>query len=161
MNRDLAQAVTIRETAKELLPARSWEQNTKLCLPRLRPLSAYRRRSPFSTSSVRSAAHVRRFTRHWKPRLPRKRIHSRSSSVRRPRPTAISLSILIDDALAGHDPHVVVKLYSAPATLDPFAEETIRLANPGVRCVHEHVARSSRWRPTPNGCRRARSNSAI
>jgi len=40
------------------------------------------------------------------------------------------LSILIDDALAGHDPRVVVKLYTAPVTADPFSEETIRLANP-------------------------------
>ncbi|MFY9992732.1 MAG: hypothetical protein WAL40_17165 [Rhodoplanes sp.] len=40
------------------------------------------------------------------------------------------LSILIDDALAGHDPHVVAKLYTAPPELDPFAEDTIRLANP-------------------------------
>ena len=40
------------------------------------------------------------------------------------------MSILIDDALAGHDPRVVVKLYTAPTDLDPFAEETIRLANP-------------------------------
>jgi phage terminase large subunit-like protein len=40
------------------------------------------------------------------------------------------LSILIDDALAGHDPHTVVSLYTAPIELDPFDEETIRLANP-------------------------------
>lgn len=40
------------------------------------------------------------------------------------------LSVLIDDALAGHDPRAVVKLYTAPVTLDPFKEETIRLANP-------------------------------
>jgi phage terminase large subunit-like protein len=40
------------------------------------------------------------------------------------------LSILIDDALAGHDPHTVCKLYTAPIDLDPFSEETIRLANP-------------------------------
>src|SRR5215472_17252597 len=40
------------------------------------------------------------------------------------------LSVLIDDAQAGHDPHTVVKLYTAPADLDPFAEATIRLANP-------------------------------
>ena len=33
------------------------------------------------------------------------------------------LSILIDDALAGHDPHTVVKLYSASTDLDPFAED--------------------------------------
>jgi phage terminase large subunit-like protein len=40
------------------------------------------------------------------------------------------LSILIDDALAGNDPHTVVKLYTAPKELDPFDEATIRLANP-------------------------------
>jgi phage terminase large subunit-like protein len=40
------------------------------------------------------------------------------------------LSVLIDDAQAGHDPHTVVKLYTAPTELDPFDEQTIRLANP-------------------------------
>lgn len=40
------------------------------------------------------------------------------------------LSILIDDALAGHDPRVVVSLYTAPEEIDPFTEEAIRLANP-------------------------------
>jgi len=40
------------------------------------------------------------------------------------------LSVLIDDALAGHDPRVVVKLWSADKELDPFAEATIRTANP-------------------------------
>lgn len=40
------------------------------------------------------------------------------------------LSILIDDALAGHDPRVVVSLYTAPIDADAFSEETIRAANP-------------------------------
>ena len=40
------------------------------------------------------------------------------------------LSVLIDDALAGHDPRTVVKVYSAPTDLPPFDEATIRLANP-------------------------------
>ena len=40
------------------------------------------------------------------------------------------LSILIDDALAGHDPRVVVSLYTADLTADPFAKESIRAANP-------------------------------
>src|SRR5215831_4118014 len=40
------------------------------------------------------------------------------------------LSVLIDDALAGNDPHTVVKLYSAPKELAAFDEATIRLANP-------------------------------
>lgn len=40
------------------------------------------------------------------------------------------LSVLIDDALAGHDKRVTVSLYTAPVELDPFAEEAIREANP-------------------------------
>jgi phage terminase large subunit-like protein len=40
------------------------------------------------------------------------------------------LSILIDDALAGHDPAIVVRLHTASDDLDPFSEEAIRAANP-------------------------------
>lgn len=40
------------------------------------------------------------------------------------------LSILIDDAVAGHDKRVVVSLHTADADLDPFDEDTIRKANP-------------------------------
>lgn len=40
------------------------------------------------------------------------------------------LSVLIDDALAGHDPRVVVSLYTAPEEMDPFSDEAIKLANP-------------------------------
>ena len=40
------------------------------------------------------------------------------------------LSILIDDALKGHDPTTVIQLYAAPAELDPFSEEAVRAANP-------------------------------
>src|SRR5262249_58313915 len=35
------------------------------------------------------------------------------------------LSVLIDDALAGHDPRVICSLYTAPPDVDPFAIETI------------------------------------
>jgi len=42
------------------------------------------------------------------------------------------LSVLIDDALAGHDERVVVALYTAPQEADPFDEATIRLANPAL-----------------------------
>ena len=42
------------------------------------------------------------------------------------------LSILIDDALSGHNPTTVVRLYTAPPELDPFSEEAIRAANPAV-----------------------------
>lgn len=40
------------------------------------------------------------------------------------------LSVLIDDALAGHDPRVVVSLYTAPLEGDAFSEQSIRKANP-------------------------------
>lgn len=40
------------------------------------------------------------------------------------------LSIIIDDALAGHDPRTVISLYTAPLDLDPFSEEAIKAANP-------------------------------
>jgi phage terminase large subunit-like protein len=40
------------------------------------------------------------------------------------------LSVLIDDALAEHDPRTVIKLYTASPELDPFDEATIKLANP-------------------------------
>jgi phage terminase large subunit-like protein len=40
------------------------------------------------------------------------------------------LSLLIDDALAGNDPHTVVSLYTAPMDDPPFDEATIRKANP-------------------------------
>lgn len=40
------------------------------------------------------------------------------------------LSILIDNALAGHDPRVVLSLYTAPMDVDPFSEDAIRAANP-------------------------------
>jgi phage terminase large subunit-like protein len=42
------------------------------------------------------------------------------------------LSVLIDDALAGHDPHTVCSLYAAPADTDPFDIQTIQLANPSL-----------------------------
>lgn len=40
------------------------------------------------------------------------------------------LSVLIDDALAGHDPRTVVSLYTADIKADPFAEATVKRANP-------------------------------
>lgn len=40
------------------------------------------------------------------------------------------LSVLIDDALAGHDPRVVCKLYTAPLDIDPFSEDALKAANP-------------------------------
>jgi phage terminase large subunit-like protein len=42
------------------------------------------------------------------------------------------LSVLIDDAMAGHDPRTIVSLYAASPDLDPFDPDTIRLANPAI-----------------------------
>ena len=51
------------------------------------------------------------------------------------------LSILIDDALAGHDPQTVVVLYTAALDLSPFSVRAIRQANPayGDFLVAAHV----------------------
>jgi phage terminase large subunit-like protein len=40
------------------------------------------------------------------------------------------LSVLIDDAKAGHDPRVVLRIDTALEEIDPFSEEAIRAANP-------------------------------
>jgi phage terminase large subunit-like protein len=40
------------------------------------------------------------------------------------------LSILIDDAIAGHDPGVVLSMYTADPTIDPFSDEALKQANP-------------------------------
>jgi phage terminase large subunit-like protein len=50
-------------------------------------------------------------------------------STQAPNPSDL-LSVLIDDAKTGADPRVVLSLYTAPDEADPFAEDTIRLANP-------------------------------
>ncbi len=42
------------------------------------------------------------------------------------------LSVLIDDALGGHDASIVVDLQSAPVDADPFDVETIRACNPAA-----------------------------
>lgn len=50
-------------------------------------------------------------------------------STQAPNPDDL-LSVLIDDAKTEADPRVVLSLYTAPDELDPFAAETIKLANP-------------------------------
>jgi phage terminase large subunit-like protein len=42
------------------------------------------------------------------------------------------LSVLIDDALAGNDPRTICSLYTAPMDADPFAYETLKMANPAL-----------------------------
>jgi phage terminase large subunit-like protein len=129
MNRDLAQAVSIKETAKELHCA---ELGTKY-----KALSA-----EASTAFGLSPALVLH-DELGQVRGPRSILYEALETATAAQASPLSivistqaptdadlLSILIDDALAGHDPHTVVKLYSALPELDPFAEETIKLANP-------------------------------
>jgi phage terminase large subunit-like protein len=47
------------------------------------------------------------------------------------------LSVLIDDALLGHDSRIVCKLFTAPAELDPFDAVTIRIANPAFDLMNQ------------------------
>lgn len=42
------------------------------------------------------------------------------------------LSILIDDAAAGHDPQTVLRMQSASLDLDPFSDEALHAANPAL-----------------------------
>jgi phage terminase large subunit-like protein len=42
------------------------------------------------------------------------------------------LSVLIDNAEAGHDPHTVLCLYSTPVDLNPFSQRAIKEANPAL-----------------------------
>ena len=129
MNPVLSRAVTIRETAKELIcpelgtryRALSADATTAFGLsPALvihDELGQVRGpRSPlYEALETATGAQARPAVDH----------HHHASADRRRPPFG-----LIDDALAGHDPHTVVSLYTAPTDLDPFDEDTIRLANP-------------------------------
>lgn len=42
------------------------------------------------------------------------------------------LSILIDDAAAGHDPKTQLFLYTAPTDIDPFSKRAMKAANPAL-----------------------------
>ena len=129
MNRDLAQAVVIRETAKELLCP---ELGTK-----------YKALSAEASTAFGLSPALIIHDELGQVRGPRSSLYEALETATAAQASPLSiiistqaptdadlLSILIDDALAGHDPHTVVKLYSAPTDLDPFDEETIRLANP-------------------------------
>ena len=54
-----------------------------------------------------------------------------SSSTQAPTDADL-LSVLIDDALAGHDPHTMCSLYTAPADADPFDTQNIKRTNPAL-----------------------------
>ena len=129
MNPVLSRAVTIRETAKELICP---ELGTR-----------YRALSADATTAFGLSPAIVIHDELGQVRGPRSALYEAletatgaqadplSIIISTQAPTDADLmSVLIDDALAGHDPHVVAKLYTAPPELDPFSEETIRLANP-------------------------------
>jgi phage terminase large subunit-like protein len=78
-------------------------------------------------------------------------------STQAPTDADLAQSVLIDDAKAGHDPRVVCSLYTAPQEDDPFAEETIRKANPAFGDFL-NPPKFWRWRKTPAGCRAGNLN---
>jgi phage terminase large subunit-like protein len=131
MNPELLQAVTIQETAKSLICP---ELGTR-----------YRALSADATTAYGLSPTLVIHDELGQVRGPRSPLYealeTATGAQQDPLSIIIStqaptdadlLSVLIDDALAGHDPHTVVSLYTAPMDLDPFDEETIRLANPAL-----------------------------
>ena len=129
MNPALSHAVTIQETAKSLICA---ELGTR-----------YRALSADATTAYGLSPALVIHDELGQVRGPRSALYealeTATGAQENPLSIIIStqaptnadlLSVLIDDALAGHDPHTVVKLYTAPPELNPFDEATIRLANP-------------------------------
>jgi phage terminase large subunit-like protein len=42
------------------------------------------------------------------------------------------MNLLVDDALAGHNPRVVIQMHAAPSDLDPYSEAALLAANPAA-----------------------------
>src|SRR5215831_14647254 len=131
MNPTLARTVTIQETAKSLICT---ELGTR-----------YRALSADATTAYGLSPQLVIHDELGQVRGPRSPLYEAletatgaqedplSIIISTQAPTDADLfSVLIDDALAGHDPHTVVKLYTAPADFDPFDQATIALANPAL-----------------------------
>ena len=131
MNPELLQAVTIQETAKSLICP---ELGTR-----------YRALSADATTAYGLSPALVIHDELGQVRGPRSPLYEALETATGAQESPLSiiistqapsdvdlLSVLIDDAQAGHDPHTVVSLYTAPMDLDPFDEETIRLANPAL-----------------------------
>ena len=129
LNPELAQAVTIRETAKELLCP---ELGTR-----------YRALSADATTAYGLSPALIIHDELGQVRGPRSPLYEALETATGAQEDPLSiiistqaptdadlLSVLIDDAQAGHDPHTVLSLHTAPMELDPFAEATIKRANP-------------------------------
>src|SRR5580765_890561 len=129
LNSDLADCVTVRDTAKQLI---------------CRDLgTAYRALSAEVTTAFGLSPVLTLFDELGQVRGPRSSLYealeTATGAQAQPLSIIIStqaatdndlLSILIDDAAAGHDPRTVLRFHSAPAEFDPFSEQAIRAANP-------------------------------
>jgi phage terminase large subunit-like protein len=131
MNPALARAVTIQETAKSLICP---ELGTR-----------YRALSADATTAYGLSPQLVIHDELGQVRGPRSPLYEALETATGAQADPLSiiistqaptdadlLSVLIDDALAGNDPHTVVKLFTAPVDLDPFDEATIALANPAL-----------------------------
>jgi phage terminase large subunit-like protein len=131
MNPALAQTVTIQETAKSLICP---ELGTR-----------YRALSADATTAYGLSPQLVIHDELGQVRGPRSALYEALETATGAQADPLSiiistqaptdgdlLSVLIDDALQGNDPHTVVKLHTAPADLDPFDEATIALANPAL-----------------------------
>ena len=138
MNKDLASAVVVKETAKEL---HCPELGTR-----------YKALSAEASTAFGLSPALTIFDELGQVRGPRSSLYEALETATAAQESPLSiiistqapsdadlLSILIDDALAGHDPRTVVRLFTAPPDLDPFAEATIRLANPAFNCFMNSV----------------------
>jgi phage terminase large subunit-like protein len=129
LNPELARTITIRESAKELFCP---ELGTR-----------YKALSAEATTAYGLSPSFVIFDELGQVRGPRSPLYealeTATGAQENPLTIIIStqaptdadlLSILIDDAKAGNDLHTVLSLYTAPPELDPFAEDTVKLANP-------------------------------
>jgi len=126
---ELNAVVTVRETAKELIcPGKG---------------TKYRALSAEATTAFGLNPAVSIFDELGQNKGPRSTLFEalETASAAQPNPLTVVistqaptdadlLSVLIDDARAGHDPKVVLRLQTASLEIDPFCEEAIRAANP-------------------------------
>jgi phage terminase large subunit-like protein len=131
MSQDLRSVVVIRDTAKELLcPDRG---------------TVYKALSAEASTAFGRSPVLTIFDELGQVRGPRSELfeamETATAAQEAPLTIVIStqastdadlLSILIDDAATGADPHTVLRLNTAPKDEDPFKELTIRKANPAL-----------------------------
>lgn len=129
MSPDLANAILIRDTAKQLACP---ELGTMYEALSAESSTAFGRSPVFVVHDELGQVKGPRFPMY-------EALETASAAQENPLSVIIStqaptdadlLSLLIDDALGGADPRTKVEIYTAPVDMDPFSEEAIRAANP-------------------------------